>query len=122
MKICNILNDGKLENEYENVKQFVMDLVKFLGADHNTVMSAHRIGRKPTETSKAARVLRPRPRLVTFLTEEDRNGLYFARTSLKTSQQYKGIFINDDVTQQTHKVRDEFRSVAAMAYSAGKKT
>lgn len=121
-RACNIKIDGKAENETENLQDFVGELIRFVnttGGNNITVVSAYRIGRKPLRNGSLPQPIRPRPILVTFSNTVDRNAVYYSRTKLKDSECYRGIYLNDDVTVLTRKHREDFRSVAALARTAG---
>ena len=122
-KICNIRLDGKAEEEGEDLISYINDLALFL--NHNSqsgpkLVSVYRMGKKPTYAGAAInntgrRPYRPRTILITFSSISDRNTFYFARTKLKGSLDYGGIYLNDDVTVDTRKAREDYRSVAALA-------
>lgn len=128
-KIHNIRLDGKAECEGEDLKQYINDLAMFLNPNSQNgpeLTSIYRIGKKSSFANAANglanggnRASRPRTIMLTFKIITDRNTFYFARTKLKGSQQYQGIFLNDDVTVETRKAREDYRSVAAIARSGG---
>lgn len=126
-RVCNIRIDGKPEDNTENLLRYVTDLASFLNPtepEQSRILSVYRVGKKQgTEANQHRRgwaVIRPRTVLITFKSVYDRNMFYFARTKLKGSDQYKGIFLNDDVSPQTRKMRDDFRSVAVLARDSGR--
>lgn len=116
---CNLKIDGKTESPTENLQTFVTDLANFLGTNPDSICNAYRLGRL-TAHHQNAREARPRPIMLTFNTFQDRNKFLFARLKLKDAPAYRGIYVNDDVTPLTHKLRDDFRSVAALARAAGR--
>lgn len=122
-RIYNVKIDGKPEDEQENLKDYVSNLIQFFGlsgvstSDITTIM---RLGRKTTEQQhQQGSGSRPRQIMVVFANVPARNAFYFSRTKLKNSQQYPGIYINDDVTPVTQKLREDYRSVATLARKAG---
>ena len=117
-KICNLRVDGKPEEPNENLKRFVMDLAGDMGVTAlglGDIMTAYRMGKMKQQTAQT----RPRTIMVTFCNERVRNTVFYARSALKDKQQYRGIFVNDDVTQMTRRQRDDFRAVAALARRDG---
>lgn len=118
MRICNIRIDGKAEDENENLAGFVLDLSRQIGASHITpvdVISTYRMGKKVQGRGNG----RPRTVMVTFASERVRNQFYYARSKLRNTDRYKGVYLNDDVSQLTRKYREEYRSVATLARSQG---
>lgn len=117
-RLYNLKIDGKPEDADENLYDFVTELAKVLGVDPEEVQSAYRMGKNANQRP-GYKVLRPRPIMITFYSIQGRNNYFYARMKLKDSVNFRNIYMNDDVTPLTHKQRDEFRSVAAMARSAG---
>ena len=118
-RINNILIDGHQESDGEDLREFVLELNGFLIKDKvepKNIVAIYRIGKKLTQqTDKITRLKRPRTIKVVFDNLQARNEVYYARAALKQSQQYKGIYITDDVTIDTKKARENYRSVAALA-------
>lgn len=117
LRIRNIRIDGKPEEEGEDVFRFVTDIAGRMGIPNmarSDLNAAYRVGaRQPGRNG------RPRPRtiMVVFATELMRNRFFFARTKLRTVDSLRGIYLNDDVTAQTRKQREDYRSVASLARS-----
>lgn len=122
-KICNVRFDGIREDEREDLRKFVLETAKIMGLTNlNThdVLSVYRIGKQQgAQTGQRKAHQKPRTVNVTFATEATRNKFYFARAKLHTFETYKGIYMNDDVSQTTRRLRDDFRSVAALARGEG---
>ena len=124
-KICNLKIDGKREEANEDLKRYVNEILTYLNPEVNTaeVVSVSRLGRKPllqqTTRHPTRYNDRPRPILVVFSNVHARNAIYFSRTKLGKSDNFRGIYLNDDVTQLTRKTREEYRSVAALARAEG---
>lgn len=125
-KLGNIKIDGKPEQGAENLHQYVYDLaahlVPAMALERPAILSVYRIGKLRLGAPGAHRLRipdRPRPIVIVFKNANERNAFYFARSKLKNSELYKGIYLSDDVTQLTWRMRDECRSVAALARSAG---
>lgn len=57
--------------------------------------------------------------MITFRSVQDRNLVYFESLKLKNSEKYRGIFVNDEVTSLTQRMRENYRSVAALSRTAG---
>lgn len=116
---CNLKIDGKAEEEGEDLKKYVLEMAAIMGVNLLTAAdlgSAHRLGRR-VDTQNARQ--RPRPILITFNNQQKRNKFFFARANLKDATNYRGVYINDDVTNTTRKQREDYRSVAALARNNG---
>ena len=116
----NLKIEGRREQEGEDLFEFVTDLAHRItphGIDQTAIVGARRLGkyRNPQVAAGLKNAPKPRSILVTFKTVQDRNKLYFARTKLRNSEQFKSIYLNDDATLMTKKMREDFRSVAALA-------
>ena len=116
---CNVIMDGVMESEGENLKDIVLDIGSqicpgLLKAE--AVTGAYRIGKRAATGGRAKRT---RSIMVMFTDVRARNLFYYARTKLKANDQLKGVYLNDDVTVETKRARDDLRSVANMARSAG---
>lgn len=122
-RLQNIKIDGKAEEENENLMDYAGQLFKIVNPSFDTgsVMAARRLGKKPTaqDVTVNQKKWRPRTILVTLKTVIERNAVFFARTNLMKSENYRNIYLNDDVTAMTHKLRDDFRSVAVLARAEG---
>lgn len=115
LRIKNIRIDGKVEEDGEDLHRFVLGVAERIGITNMAradISAVYRIGAKHQN-------LRTRPRartiMVVFSTEVIRNRFFFARTKLKNIDWLKGVFLNDDVTAHTRKLREDYRSVASLA-------
>lgn len=116
--ICNIRIDGIKEDVSESLKKYVVEMAHCMGVVNMTqqdVITAYRVG-KPAQNNARAR---SRTVLITFVNERARNAFFFARSSLKNQEKFKGVFVNDDVSPATRKQRDDYRAVAALARQDG---
>lgn len=125
-KLCNIRLDGKVEIEGEDLKKYVNELALFLNPTSlqgPNLVSIYRIGKKNNFAGPAnntgRRVPRPRTIMIVFANIADRNTFYFSRMKLKGAQNYPNVYLNDDVSVETRKAREDFRSVAALARLKG---
>lgn len=122
-KQCNIKIDGKYEEQAEELKNYVWDLIKYLiptSMDPAVISMVYRIGKQhPPQLRSGQKHPRPRTILVVIRSIHERNAIFYAKTKLRESTNYKMIYINDDVSLQTRKLRDDYRSVAALAHSSG---
>ena len=115
----NVIMDGIMESEGENLRDIVMDIGSQIcpGALRaEVILAAFRIGKRVLTGGKAKRT---RSIMVSFTDVRTRNAFYYARTKLKANEQLKGIYLNDDVTLETKRARDDLRSVANLARAAG---
>ena len=116
---CNVIMDGIMESDGENLRDIVMDIGNQIcpgAVKIEEVTGAYRIGKRVLTGGRAKRT---RPIMVNFRDVRTRNAFYYARTKLKDNGELKGIYLNDDVTIETKRARDDLRSVANMARSAG---
>ena len=124
-KLHNIRLDGKPEQDGEDLNKFVHDLAMSLNPKSQrgpTLTAVYRIGKRPNQMNVpngGTRAARPRTIMIVFASTSDRNTFYFARMGLKDIQDYRGIYLNDDVSTDTRKAREDFRSVASLARSEG---
>lgn len=122
-RICNLKIEGKYEDPQEDLKAFILDMASHLvptGLNPAAIVSIHRIGKlQPPQTKPGQRHPRPRIILLTMRSVQERNELFFARTKLRGTNAFKQIYLNDDTTLQTRKLREDYRSVAALAQANG---
>lgn len=117
LRLGNIRVDGKLEEDGEDLRRFIIDLAVGIGVKNmvaGDVINVYRIGAKQQN-----RPNRPRTIMVTFASNIIRNQFYYARTNLRGDDRLRRIYLNDDVTPLTKKHREEYRSVAELARKQG---
>lgn len=123
-KECNLRVDGKVETENENLIGYMLEMGKKNtqhGIDPAAIVSAFRVGKKrATNANAQGTASKPRTILVVFRSVRERNELYFARTKLRSTDAYKNIYLNDDVTATTRRVREDYRAVAALVRNENK--
>lgn len=123
LRICNIRIDGLREDDREDLKRIVLEMADTMGVRHleiGDIASVYRAGKKMGPgRGNGGNAQRIRTVLVTFTNSSKRNKFYFSRTKLRNSDVFKGVYVNDDVTQETRKQREDFRSVAALARADG---
>ena len=121
MKIRNVRIDGKPELDDEDLTAFISDIGHQLGLKNmapEDIVSVYRIGKK-NQQQRGNNRQRPRTIMIEFANIKARNTFFFARANLKNAAQFRGIYLNDDVTPFTRKMRDDYRSVANLARNAG---
>ena len=125
-RCCNLKLDGKVEENPEDLRRYINEIITHLNADVNMtdILSVTRIGRKPPPRAQQQQqptrhTDRPRTIMIVLRTVQVRNAIYFNRAKLNKTDKYRGIYLNDDVTQTTRKAREDYRSVAALARAAG---
>lgn len=119
-RLCNVRIDGKPEEENEDLLAFVSEIGHKIGLKNmapTDICSVRRLGRR-TQPRGGNRA-KPRTIMVNFTSTLARNTFYYARSNLKNAPDFRGIYLNDDVTPLTHKMRDDYRSVACLARGAG---
>lgn len=120
-RVLNIKLEGKAEDPRENLNNYIQEITKIM--DVNDVRpcdyTASRLGKRQIDHSQTGYRGKPRVILITFNNLNARNRFFYARAKIGKSDQHKGIYINDDVSNTTRKHRDEFRAIAALARSKG---
>lgn len=116
-KLQNIRIDGKPEQPDEDLKTFVKELATKVGTmiDDSEIEAVYRIG-------KSLNGNRPRTIMVKFTAKEPRNRLYYKRMKLNTTKDETSrnkIWINDDITANTARQREELRSIADLCKEKG---
>ena len=96
------------ENLHETVCQLFSEMKIAKPMDYD---AAYRLGSKPGRY--------PRPILISFIRQDDRNMVYAKRTQLRNSQQLARVWISEDVTPQTRRARNVIREVAKEARNHG---
>ena len=108
----NIYAIQKLNNKQGNVHETVCQLFSEMKIakpmDYN---AAYRLGSKPGRY--------PRPILISFIRQDDRNLVYAKRTQLRNSQHLARVWVSEDVTPQTRRARNIIREVAKEACNHG---
>ena len=120
-KESNLRLEGKREEDDEDLLKYVLDMANRMtnGLETEAITAVYRLGKKHQQRANARATARPRTILISFRSVQDRNTLYYARTKLRDCDEYKNIYINDDVTAMTRKVREDYRAVAAIVRSSG---
>ena len=111
-RILNLKIDGVKEEDQENLSDIVLKIAAAEGVrcQPPDIKFVHRIGRRQDRRQP----LRPRPILVQFKAEAVRDNIYFSRAKLRGVQEWKQVFINDDVNESTRKKRDDMRAVGLL--------
>ena len=103
-----LLEQGGRENLHNTVCKLLaeMGIAKPMEYD-----AAYRIGSKPGKF--------PRPLLVSFMRQDDRNLVYAKRTQLRNSPHLHKVWVSEDVSPKTRRFRGVIREVAKEARSQG---
>ena len=114
----NLKIGGKKEEDGEDLKNYVLEIAGRIapgGLDQAAIVSAYRLGKRPNpHNNNQANAHKARTILVTFRSVQDRNQLYHARTKLRNFDQFKQVYLNDDINAATRKIREDYRAVAAL--------
>ena len=115
LKRQNILVQGIPESPYKKTKSDVTELLKFLGVEvsNATVTSIYRVGPKPKNQT------RPRPVKIKFRSTLSKQDLFKNITKLKDNDKWKGIRINDDLSEVKLSKQRDMRALAALARAKG---
>ena len=108
-RATNIKLDGVKESDRENLSDIVLKVAAAIGVrcQPPDIDFVYRIG-KPRPDG------RPRPILVHFKSVAVRNNIYFGRSKLRGVDEWKFVYVNDDVNESTRKKREELRAVALL--------
>lgn len=120
-RLRNIIIDGMHETDGEDMRKIVLDIADRICPGKVTQESfnaIYRLGKKVLPNGRTNNK-KTRSIMVIFKDVRTRNEFYFARTKLKAMDQLRGIYLNDDVTPETKRARDDYRSVATIARNAG---
>lgn len=120
-RLRNIIIDGLQESDGEDLRQLVLDIAAKIcpgKVTQDSFNAIYRLGKKMIPTGRTSNK-KTRSVMVIFKDIRTRNEFYFARTKLKAMDQLQGIYLNDDVTPETKRARDDYRSVATIARNAG---
>ena len=111
-RILNLKIDGVKEEDQENLSDIILKIAGAEGVrcQPPDIKFVYRIGRRQDRHQP----LRPRPILVQFKTETVRDNIYFSRAKLRGNQEWKQVYINDDVNESTRKKRDDMRAIALL--------
>lgn len=122
-RLCNIKLEGKYEDTNEDLRGYMEELAAYLvptGFDPASILTIHRIGKiQQPQMRPGQRHPRPRTVLVTVRSVQERNTIFYARTKLRDANSYRKIYLNDDTTTLTRKMRENYRAVAALAQANG---
>ena len=107
----NIKIDGVKESEQENLSDTVLKLAGAIGVrcQPTDIDFVYRIGK----VGKGDRP-RPRPILVHFKTKAVRDNIFYGRSKLRGKDDWKYVYVNDDVNESTRKKREDLRAVALL--------
>ena len=99
-------------NNKENVQQTVYKIFDQMNIDHG-------IGCDTCYRSGTSGKNRPRPIVVTFLKQSDRDHVFYKRTSLKDSRDYQRVWINEDLAPAARRAKTVVRLIAKQAQEKG---
>lgn len=103
----NIKIDGIAENQNEDLIGMICDLAKEEGktVTKHDIEAAFRLGKFNPQSKK------PRQVMIKFKDQNLRNDVLFSKGLLKGKQAFRRIWINDDVSEGTRKLREEARTI-----------
>ena len=102
------LDQGGRENLHEVVCTFLSEMGITKPVEYD---AAYRIGPKPGK--------HPRPLLISFMRQDDRNFIYSKRSQLRNSPHFSKVWVSEDVSSRTRRVRGIIREVAKEARNQG---
>ena len=120
-RCCNACIEGVEETDREEIRRTVLEIAAAIGANtitHHDIVSTYRMGKIASNAQNNVRQ-KSRPIFVAFTTLQKRNEFYYARSKLRNSEKYRRVYINDDVTAITKKLRDDYKAVANIARDDG---
>ena len=106
---CNLKIDGVKEEDRANLSDTVLKIATAIGVrcQPPDIDFVYRIGKARPEG-------RPRPILVHFKSQAVRDNIYYGRSKLRRNDDWKQVYVNDDVNEATRKKREELRAVALL--------
>ena len=108
-RASNLKIDGVKEVEHQNLSDTIMQLATALGVccQLQDIDLVYRISKvRPDD--------RPRTNLVSFKLRAVRDNIYFGRSKLRGKDNWRGVYVNDDVNDSTRKKREGLRAVALL--------
>ena len=108
-RVVNLKIDGIEEVDGKNLSDTVLKLAAAIGVrcQPPDINSVYRIGKVRADR-------RPRPLLVCFKTAAVRDNIYYRRSKLRKNDEWKSVYVNDDVNESTRKKREELRAVSLL--------
>ena len=105
----NLKIDGIKEEERENLSDIILRIAAAVGVrcQPPDIDLVYRIGKRELKD-------RPRPVLVSFKTREIRNGIFYGRAKLRGNDNWRAVYVNDDVNDSTRKKREGLRAVSLL--------
>ena len=114
---CNLKIDGVKESDRENLSDVVLKISTAIGVrcQPPDIDFVYRIGkvRADSDTRPAGR---PRPILVHFKSRAVRDNIYYGRSKLRKNDEWRNVYVNDDVNESTRRKREDLRSVALLCH------
>ena len=109
-RTTNLKIDGVKESDRENLSDIILRLSTAIGVrcQPSDIEFVYRIGKSRPADS------RPRSILVHFKTQSVRDNIYYGRSKLRRDDEWKQVYVNDDVNESTRKKRDDLRAVATL--------
>ena len=114
----NLILDGVVEQDNENVREIVSSLLVDLGVSFGLqdVVNAYRLGQKrDTVTGRP----RARPIIMKLKSSDLKAEIYRNISKLKDNLKWKKIYLNDDCSPEVQAQRRDLRCIAALAKSRG---
>ena len=110
-RATNLKIDGVQEAERENLSDIVLKLAAAIGVrcQPPDIDFVYRIG-------KARHDDRPRPILVHLKTQTVRDNIFYGRSKLRRNDDWKYVYVNDDVNESTRKKREDIRAVSLLCH------
>ena len=105
----NLKIDGIKEGAGVNLSDTVLKLAAAVGVrcQPPDIDFVYRIGKARDEG-------RPRPLLVHFRSRAVRDNIYYGRSKLRRDDEWKSVYVNDDVNESTRRKRENLRAVALL--------
>ena len=99
----NVRIAGLPESDGENTTELIVNMAKAIGVEISTadISVSHRLPQRNTQ--------RPRPIIAKFVRREKKTEVMKAKKNLKSKQEYKGVYIDDDLTQMRGKIMKALR-------------
>ena len=112
-RASNLKVDGVKESEVENLSDIVLKLASAIGVrcQPPDIDFVYRIGKLRADGRPDSR---PRPILIHFKAQAVRDNIFYGRPKLRRNENWKSVYVNDDVNESTRRKREDLRAVALL--------
>ena len=109
----NLKIDGIKEEDGKNLSDAILKLAAAIGVrcQPPDIDFVYRIGKGRADGGAD---VRPRPILVHFKSQAVRDNIFYGRSKLRRNDEWKSVYVNDDVNESTRRKREGLRAVSLL--------